>query len=73
MVTQNSSESITTTSRAIDPEALVIIDGVGETVAASIATRYGTISTLQQADQEDLTQIDHVGPTVANRILDAVA
>lgn len=65
-----SSESVT---KEIDPDALVTIDGVGETVAMSIATQYSTVESLQQADEEDLTQIDYVGPTVAKRVISAIA
>jgi DNA ligase (NAD+) len=41
---------------------------VGEATAASVATYYGRLSALKEADEESLQQVPDVGPVVASRI-----
>ncbi len=46
------------------------IRGVGEVMAADIAARYGSLSALGKATQEELEAIEGVGPNIAKAIVD---
>ena len=42
---------------------------VGETTAAALAARFGTLEALMAADLERLQQVEDVGPVVAERVV----
>lgn len=46
------------------------IRGVGEVMAADMAARYGSLSALGKATQEELEAIEGVGPNIARAIVD---
>ncbi len=46
------------------------IPGVGEVMAADLATEFGTLDALQDASRERLQQIEGVGPNIAEAIVD---
>lgn len=46
---------------------------VGEATAANLATHFGSLDALQQADVESLLEVDDVGPVVAQHVYDFFA
>jgi DNA ligase (NAD+) len=46
------------------------IDGVGSTVAQSLADAFGTLDALQQASPDDITKIEGIGAVLAKNIAD---
>ncbi len=46
------------------------IRGVGETVAADFAQRFGNLDRLAKADQSELEQLEGIGPNIAAAVVD---